>query len=76
MEDAERALRRKMRVFPPLADSHPQSQRQAAKEDARRWDDARRTAIISVSGKDLSSEDEIKKALREFDDKEGKDKAA
>lgn len=69
-DEAERRLRRKMRIYPPLAPAslgarfpnHPLLRRRLQTEpdaEERRWQDARENAIISVNGKDLSSEDEI-----------------
>ncbi len=84
-EDAERTMRRKMRIYPPLNPAtigarfpnHPLLRRRhEADQDAedRRWQDARANAIISVHGKDISSEDEIEDAPEKPADK--RDKAA
>ncbi len=82
-DNTERALRRRMRVYPTLATAaarfpnHPLLSRRLGEEDRSRYDadrrrreDARRTAIVSIHGKDLSSEDEIKNGRPERDDQE------
>ena len=69
-EDAERRMRRKMRVYPPLTPAslgarypnHPLLRRRLQTDqdaEERRWQDARENAIISIHGKDISSDDEI-----------------
>ncbi len=72
-EEAERKLRRKMRMFPGLTKSrHPEpmplqqrdsqnreSQNEERHAEQRRYEDARRKAIVSVYGRDLLSEDHI-----------------
>ena len=74
-DNTERALRRRMRVYPALASAaakypnHPLLSRRLSEADRRRYEDARRTAIVSINGKDLSSEDEIQDARPERDRK-------
>lgn len=82
-DDAERALRRKMRVYPALAPATPaarfgdhpllrrRERRAHPRDDAeqRRYEDAERKAIVSIHGRDLSSEDEIEKARPEEKDR-------
>lgn len=75
--DAERTMRRKMRLYPALLGAKLRRRSNDEVAEKRRWEDARRTAIISVNGRDLSSEDQIKKALAEFDKpKSNKERAA
>ncbi len=71
-EDAERTLRRKMRIYPPLHPAlgarfpnHPLLRRRLQTDqdaEERRWQDARENAIVSIHGKDISSEDQIEDA--------------
>jgi hypothetical protein len=70
-EEAERRLRRKMRVYPGLAKArHPEAalpphrKRQSGEQNTenRRFEDARRTAIVSLYSEDLSSEDQVAEA--------------
>jgi len=79
-ENAEsklRSLRRKMRVYPgpsPIAaPRHPEAvqprQRENGMAENRRYEDARRKAIVSIYGRDLSSEDKLQN-----DDAEVKDR--
>jgi len=68
-ENAERKLRQKMRVYPatsPMSnrvhdDMAVAKPREGEEENAekRRYEDARRKAIVSVHGEDLSSENHI-----------------
>jgi hypothetical protein len=78
----DRARRRRMRLYPTLATAaaqhpdHPLLRRKLTEEDRkaerRRQEDTRRTAIVSLYGEDLSSEDEI----QERPDRRKGDKAA
>jgi len=52
-EEVRSALRRRMRMFSPLGNAARR------REEQRRQEDAERKAIVSVEGRDLSSEDEI-----------------
>jgi|GEM_PF-6205853 len=72
-ENVERKLRQKMRVYPgthpgimpTTAVRHPetaQPQRENETAEKRRYEDARRKAIVSIYGNDLSSEDQIAEA--------------
>ena len=70
-DEMERRLRRKMRVYPGTMTVPAQrleyafAQRRESGEpgaEQRRWEDARRKAIVSVNGRDLSSEDQIAEA--------------
>jgi hypothetical protein len=65
-EDVERAIRRKMRVYPPLTPATagprpapPAPRGREAGEEQRRYQDAERKAIVSLYGRDLNSEQEI-----------------
>lgn len=69
-EDTERAARRQMRVHPPLSTAKKSTrtappERGTDDENRRRREDAERKAIVSVYGRDLSSEDEIAHAQEE-----------
>ena len=57
--DAQRAMRRKMRVYPALLGAKLRRKTEVDAAEKRRWQDAQENAIVSVNGKDLSSEDEI-----------------
>jgi hypothetical protein len=77
-EELRSALRRQMRIFSPStrASARPAGETKpknaAVGEEQRRREDAERKAIVSVQGRDLSSEDEIADAPPE----PGKEKAA
>jgi hypothetical protein len=66
LDDAERAIRRRMRIYPKSlaamrvidgARREPPAVSSTDPSDPRRFEDAQRRAIVSVHGRDLSEED-------------------
>jgi hypothetical protein len=73
-EQAQSKLRRKMRVY-PNQNTTPTPAKPAVPErtsddrgEKRRYEDARRTAVVSIYGKDITSEDAIEEARPEKTD--------
>ena len=71
-----RALRRRMRVFPQPSKPENPPQHAESDEQRRRSDDARRVAVVSIFGKDLTSEDEIAGARPERSERQDRRRKA